>query len=137
MGEEGKAVRQAIDGPKFEHDELLGQIATTLSGEHERSSDASESSAVTKEFTERTGMNSKAFTWLKAIVGLLPKKDGQHKAMDVIRSLERGLPMVKDHVAGQSTAEMDLDEPDDGKVVPINLDTDLDPDAAEEFGVGQ
>lgn len=113
MADEGKTVRQAFDGPQVDHDKLIAEIDRMSRGEYERASDASESAAQTKEFLEETGMNGQALGWLKAIVKKLPKKDGQAKAMDIIRSLKVGLPMVENHVAGQGTAEMDLGEPDD------------------------
>jgi hypothetical protein len=37
------------------------------------------------------------------------KDDGQAKAMDVIMSLEKGLPMIKSHIGGQGTADMELE----------------------------
>lgn len=110
---EGAQVLKAFDGPKVEHDALIDQINARTAEEHERSSDASESSNKVTTFLESTGLNSQAFSWLKAIVKKLPKKDGQAKAMDIIRSLEVGLPMIKNHVGGQGTGEMDLDGPQD------------------------
>lgn len=109
---EGAAVRRAMDGPELDHDELIGNIEARLAEEYERSSDASESGAKIKQFIEKTELNSKAYTWLKAILKVLEKKDGQAKAMDIIRSIEAGLPMVKNHVAGQGSMEMDLGDPD-------------------------
>lgn len=103
---EGKEVRQAFDGPDLEHDALIEQINSRSAEEYERGSDASESGAKIKEFLEETGMNSQAFTWCKSIMKKLPKKDGQAKAMDIIRSLKTALPMIESHVAGQSTPDM-------------------------------
>jgi hypothetical protein len=105
---EGAEVRKAFDGPTVEHDELIGQIEAMARDEHARSSDASESGARLKPFIEKTGLNTQVFSWMKTIVKKLPKKDGQSKAMDVIRSIEVALPMIKAHVSGQGTAEMDL-----------------------------
>lgn len=105
-------VHDESEGPDLNHDELLGTIQRQSADEYERASDASESGARLKEFLEETGMNSQAFGWLKAIYKKLPKKDGEAKAMDIIRSLEKGLPMVKSHVLGQATAEMDFDAPE-------------------------
>ena len=99
-----------------EHDKLIDEIDKRMAEEYARGSDASESAAKTKEYLEMTGLNSQAFSWLKTILKKLPKKDGAAKAMDIIRSLEVGLGMVKNHVLGQSTAEMDFsNEEDDGE----------------------
>lgn len=109
---EGQQVREAFDGPEVEHDDLINQIQARAAEQHERSSDASESAAKVSVFIEKTGLNTQAFSWLSSILKKLPKKDGQNKAMDVIRTLEVGLPMIKNHVAGQGTNEMDLGEPE-------------------------
>jgi len=131
MGEktEGQRVREAFDGPQLEHDQMINQFADRSAEEYARASDSSESSAKTTEFLNETGMNSQAFSWLKAIYKKLPKKDGQSKAMDVIRSLEAGLPLLKNHVQGQSTLEMNLDGPDDAETKPV--------DEQEPAGEGQ
>jgi hypothetical protein len=103
---EGAEVRHAFDGPQIEHDKLIGHIGARIKEEHARSSDGSESAAKVSAFLEETGLNSQAYSWMKSIIKKLPKKDGMVKAMDVIRSIEAALPMVKAHVSGQSTAEM-------------------------------
>lgn len=129
---EGNEVRKAYDGPSVEHDALIDQIEVRSKEEYARASDASESGAKLKDFLEETGFNGQAFGWLKAIMKKMPKKDGQAKAMDIIRSLEVGLPMIKAHVAGQATAEMDFTEPaepaDDALESP---DADFDAQMAE------
>jgi hypothetical protein len=107
---EGAEVRHAFDGPKLDHDKLIGHIGARIKEEHERSSDGSESAAKVSAFLEETGLNSQAYSWMKTIVKKLPKKDGMVKAMDVIRSIEAALPMVKAHVSGQNTAEMFPDQ---------------------------
>ena len=91
------------------HDDLLAQIQVRAAEEYERQSDAGESAAKLTEFLDETGMNGQAFSWLKSIIKKLPKKNGEQKAMDVIRSLELGLPMIKAHVQGQQS-EMPLDD---------------------------
>ncbi|UWQ30227.1 hypothetical protein [Leisingera sp. M523] len=111
MGTEGAQVRQAFDGPTVEHDALIGQFAERIREERARSSDSSESAAKANKFLEDTGLNSQAYSWGKTIVKKLDMKDGQHKAMDVIRSMEAILPMLKDHVGGQGTGEMNLEGP--------------------------
>lgn len=93
-----------------DHDELISELGNRMAEEYARGSDASESGAATKAYLEKTNLNSQAFSWAKAILKKLPKKDGQTKAMDVIRSLNVLLPMIENHVVGQGTAEMDLGE---------------------------
>jgi hypothetical protein len=125
---EGQKVREAYDGPKVEHDALIDQIEQRSKEEYARGSDAAESGAKVKEFLDETGLNSQAFSWGKSIMKKLPKKDGQAKAMDVIRSLEVILPMLKNHIGGQGTAEMSLPEPE-AKPEPAEPMTDADVEA--------
>ncbi len=108
-----------------EHDALLGLIGELTAKEYERASDAAESGKKLKDFIEETNLNSQAVSWCKSIVKKLPKKDGEVKAMDVIRSLEVCLPMVKAHVEGQGTQEMDLGptpDEDESNGTPISGD---------------
>lgn len=111
MGAEGAQVRESYDGPTVEHDELIEQFEARIKEEGERSSDASESAAKANAFLEETGLNSQAYSWGKTILKKLKKKEGQHKAMDVIRSLKTILPMLETHVGGEGTAEMNLEGP--------------------------
>jgi hypothetical protein len=102
------------------HDDLISELGQRKHEETKRKSDASESGDKTKKFLERTGLNSQAFSWGGSILKKLDKKDGEHKAMDIIRSLKVMLPMLEDQVKGQSTVQMDLEpDPEDGTVVPI------------------
>ena len=99
------------DEPSCNHDQLIDHINARAAEEYERRSDAAESGALVKEFTEETGLNKKAYGWLKAIMKELPKKNGQQRAMDIIRSLQFALPMIENHVVAQGTSEMGLGEP--------------------------
>lgn len=126
---EGQQVREAIDGPQVEHDALITQFQERMAEEHARSSDSSESASKVNKFLDETALNSQAFSWGKSIMKKLPKKDGQSKAMDVIRSLETILPMIKNHVAGQGTGEMDLEGPQDE--AETEEEQDLEADDAE------
>lgn len=119
---EGAEVRQAYDGPSVDHDALIDQIQARSAEEYARASDAAESGAKINEFLEETGLNSQAFSWGKSILKKLPKKDGQAKAMDVIRSLELIVPMLKAHVGGQGTGEMDLEPTPEAPVEPMSED---------------
>lgn len=101
------------DEIQIEHDQLIDNLLARLREEHERSSDASESASQVKEFLELTNLNAKAYGFAKQILKQLPKKQGQIKALDVIRSLEMILPMLRNHVESQGNIEMDLGEPAD------------------------
>lgn len=117
MAKEGKEVRAAFDGPDLEHDKLIDQIEARNREDSERASSAGESRQKIGQFLDDTAMNSKAFSWCRQILKVGEKADGQNKAMDIIRSLETALPMLKDHVAGQGSMEMDLDGPPGGNGV--------------------
>lgn len=124
MSNEGQDVRRVYDGPDIEHDALISEIEARSADEYARASDASESGAKLKEYLEETGMNSQAFSWCKIILKLLPKKDGQAKAMDRINSLKKALPMIEAHVAGQSTPDMfpeDEQPQEDSNVKPVGF----------------
>lgn len=130
------------------HDELIDQITARSKEEYARQSDAGESGAKVNEFLEKTGMNGQAFGWLKSIMKKLPKKDGASKALDIIRSLEKGLPMVKNHIEGQEPSlglgdpadyEDPEDEPedeDDGIGAEFEDGDDLDPEDPEQDDEG-
>lgn len=111
MGTEGAQVRESYDGPTVDHGALIEQFEARIKEERARSSDSSESADKTSKFLEETGLNSQAYSWGKTIVKKLDMKDGQHKAMDVIRSLKAILPILENHVGGEGTAEMDLEGP--------------------------
>jgi hypothetical protein len=108
---EGAVVVQAYKAPEVEHDELIDQILARSQEEYARQSDAGESGAKVTAFLEKTGLNSQAFSWGKSILKKQPKKDGQAKAMDIIRSLKAILPMLEAHIAGQGSGELDLSPP--------------------------
>jgi len=132
MAEEGKEVRRAFDGPEVEHDDLIGFYEQRLAEEHARSSDSSESSAKTTDFLEKTGLNGQAVKVGKGILKTVPKKDGQAKAMDQIRSLKKIIPMIEDHVAGQGTGEMDLEGPQDETEVEEDPVENPEPEVQDE-----
>lgn len=106
MKEPSNEVRVAMNGPSLDHDELISNAAVWNAADRKRASSAGETRAEIKEFLEETGMNGKALSWLRQILKINDKDDGQSKAMDVIMSLEKGLPMIRAHVAGQGTPDM-------------------------------
>lgn len=101
-------VRHAMNGPEIEHDELIGKIDKWNGEDRARASTAAETRGEIGAFTERTGMNPKALSMVRTIKKAALKDGGQAKAMDIIRSLELALPMVKADIGGQQS-EMDLD----------------------------
>jgi hypothetical protein len=128
---EGQEVREAFDGPKVEHDQLMSELEARIAEEYSRASDSSESAAKVAKFLEETGLNGQAVKWVKSILKKLPKKDGQVKAMDIIRSLELILPMAKNHVGGQGTAEMQLEPSDEPETTDVPEADEDDPDFAD------
>lgn len=120
---------EEFKGPEVSHDDLLAHIGARHREEYARKSDAAESGDKTQKFLEETGLNGQALKWAGSIIKKLPKKDGQAKAMDIIRSLDLILPMIKDHVEGQGTGEMDLGpDPEDPDGVDAGGDDNQDDD---------
>jgi hypothetical protein len=101
---EGSDVRRAYDGPDIEHDQLIGFIEARNREDGERASSAGESRQMIGDFLEQTNMNAKALSTCRTIM----KQKTTDKAMDIVRSLEAALPMLKAHLGGQQS-EMDLD----------------------------
>jgi hypothetical protein len=109
---EGKAVRRAINGPDVDHDALIGNIGKWNAADRGRASSAAETRGDIGRFMETTGMNGKALSMLRTILKEAQKDEGGSKARDIIRSLEKGLPFVKDEIGGQSDM-LDADAGDD------------------------
>ncbi len=108
---EGREVREAFDGPAIEHDELIAFILERNADDTRAASVSGVSRQKIGDFIESTGMNSQALSWCRTILKKLPKDDGRNKAMDIIRSLKKALPMIEAHVAGANTPDMfDEDE---------------------------
>jgi hypothetical protein len=108
---EGKAVRIAFTGPTIDHDQMIDFSIEQNEADRKRASSAGESRAQIKSFLDLTSLNGKALAWGRQILKINDKDDGQAKAMDVIMSLEKVLPMLRAHVAGQGTAALPLDAP--------------------------
>jgi len=108
---EGAAVREAFDGPEVTLDQLIAEITARVKEARARASDSSESSAKTTKFLDETGLNSQAYRWAMTVLKKMDMKDGQNKAMDIIRSLEVLTPLLREHVNGAGTGEMDLEGP--------------------------
>lgn len=112
----------------IDHDELIASIINRNSEDHERASSAGESRNEIKAFLDETGMNSQAYSWMRSIM----KKPKYSQRMDIIRSLEEALPMVKAHVMGQGfgpdlvdqAQATDFADPGDDKVDDADLDAE-------------
>lgn len=130
---EGTEVRHAMNGPDIEHDHLIGKIDKWNGEDRARASTAAETRGEIGQFVETTGMNAKALSFLRLIKKAAQKDGGQAKAMDIIRSIEKGLPMVKADIAGQ--ADLFSDEPEPVEPAPPGRPS-YDPEAdAAVFGV--
>ena len=106
---EGSDVRRAYDGPDIEHDQLIGFIEARNREDGERASSAGESRQMIGDFLEQTNMNAKALSTCRTIM----KQKTTDKAMDIVRSLETALPMLKAHLGGQqSELELSPGEPE-------------------------
>lgn len=117
---EGTEVRHAMNGPEIEHDALIGKIDKWNGEDRARASTAAETRGEIGQFTEHTGINPKALAFLRLIKKVAAREGGQAKAMDIIRSIETGLPMVKADISGQQS-EMDLGaSAADGAVTPAS-----------------
>lgn len=110
---EGKAVRVAIEGPDIEHDKLIGNIDKWNGEDRERASSAAETRGEIGQYTESSGMNAKALSMLRTIKKAAARDGGQAKAMDIIMSLKKGLPMVEADITGQQAQlPFEATEPD-------------------------
>lgn len=109
---EGTEVRHAMTGPDIDHDALIGKVEKWNDEDRARASTAAETRGEIGDFTERTGMNPKALSMVRTIKKAAMKDGGQAKAMDIIRSLEMALPMVKADISGQQS-DMDFEATED------------------------
>ena len=97
--------------PDITHDKVIDFQMGRIAEERRIASASGENRKVIQSFLEETGLNSQAVSWSKTILKKLDKDAGEAKAMDIIRSLKKLLPMVEDHVKGQQST-MDLPEPE-------------------------
>lgn len=132
MTTEGKRVAVAFDGPTLDEDQLLDFIEARNREDKDRSSSAGESRERIGAFIDSTGINSKALAWLRQLMKINDKPNGQAKAMDIIMSFKAGLVFVEAAIRGQGTQEMDFDADDAPEPDPID-----DEFANDAFGAGQ
>ena len=120
---EGTEVRHAMNGPDIDHDKMIGKIDKWNGEDRARASTAAETRGEIGGFVEQTGINAKALSFLRSIKKVAARDGGQAKAMDIIMSIEKGLPMVKADIGGQQ-AEMQLADQD------AVTEADVEPEAA-------
>lgn len=125
MASEGAEVRRAFDGPQIEHDEFMDFAIKQNDADRKRASSAGESREQIKEFLDEHDLHSKAVSWMRVILKMNERDNGQAKAMDCIRSLKVLLAMVEHHVAGQGTAEMFPDPVEPAEAPPQSDDEEL------------
>lgn len=101
-------------GISVTHDELIEHIARYNGQDSRRASDAGETRAAIGLFLEQSGLHPKAFAFGRMV--LKQKKDTTQ--LDIIRSMELILPMIANHVRGQTTVEMNLTDEHDDAVEP-------------------
>lgn len=93
---EGAKVREAMDGPKFDTNELLSFIGARNLEDSERASDAATSRQQIGEFLEKTGINKKAMSWIRSLF----KQKKQTDQADIIRSLKVLVPIAEQELLG-------------------------------------
>lgn len=132
MAKKPSPERIAFDGPDIEHDHMIGKFQQWNKEDGARASSAAETRSEIGEFIEDTGMNKKAASWMRMVLKANDKD--QAKAMDIITSLEKALPMIKAHVAGQGTADMfpETDEPAEPAPLTVVGGYASDPDIEDE-----
>lgn len=82
-------------------DKILNTISSINSHERDRASDAGEDRAEIGNLLELTGLNKKAFSFVR----MLDKQEPE-KREDILRSLHPLLDMMDSHWNGQGTADM-------------------------------
>jgi hypothetical protein len=120
-----------MNGPSIEHDALIGKIDKWNGEDRSRASSAAETRSEIGDFTEHSGMNPKALSMVRTIKKAALKDGGQAKAMDIIRSLEMALPMVKADISGQQS-EMSMDDDEDVPLEHVEDDAPARPSYADD-----
>ncbi|MDR9393961.1 MAG: hypothetical protein RI571_06490 [Roseovarius sp.] len=98
---EGRAVREAFDGPEISYDTFIQHHTSQARFEDSSASTMGEARQERGEFLEDTGLNGKAVSAMRA--GLKLKDEAKQRAW--LRSMEALLPIVKDHIIGNTTED--------------------------------
>jgi len=100
------------------HDRIIGTMSAIKSNERTRASDAGEDRAEIGDLLELTGLNKKAFAFIRSIDKLeADKRD------DVLRSLHPLLDLMDTHWNGQKTPDM-FDDAVEPSEPPVGDDFD-------------
>lgn len=89
------------DEIEVEADELIQTIQTFNQEDGERASDAGETRQEIGEYTERTGINTKAFANMRSLMKMKKETD----QLDYIRSMETIFPMIAKHIRQSATVD--------------------------------
>lgn len=116
-------------GISVDYDTLVDQISARNSEDSERAQSAGESRAAIKEFLEETGLHSKVFSFGRALM----KQKKVAVQLDMLRSLDEMIPLLRAWIDGNHGQRDMLDEVGDEKV-PLDDEngnvTPFDPEAA-------
>jgi hypothetical protein len=108
---EGAAVRQAMDGPQVEYDELLNKHQIWATEEGDAASDAGTRRQQIGAFADKHGLNNKALSQFRA--GMKQKKEDSRR--DWVRSMEVLLAHARAAVFGNQPDMLDTTEAKDAK----------------------
>lgn len=115
-----------------DYDTFVDQISNRNREDSERAQSSGVSRAEIKEFLENTGLHPKAFSFMRMIM----KQKKFATQMDILRSIDEGLPLIRAWIDGNHGQRDMLDggavEMSDEQV-PLNDDSEVqpfDPEAA-------
>ena len=111
---------EAIEPIEVSYEKFISFATARNQEDAERASSAGESRQKIGEFLDETGVNSQALSWSRTIL----KKKKYSQQMDIIRSMEELLPLVKAKVEGGQSA-MDFSGSDEQRPVDPADESDL------------
>lgn len=118
---EGRAVREAYDGPEIDYDAFIAHHESQKAYEESSASKMGEARQERGGFLEDTGLSGKAVSAVRA--GLKIKDEAKQQAW--LRSMKALLPIAEDHITGNTTQDwVEAAEEDQG-------DADFESDAAK------
>lgn len=117
---EGRAVREAHEGPTIDYDTFLNHHEAQKQHEDSSASTMGEARQARGIFLEDTGLNGKAVSAVRA--GLKIKDEAKQQAW--LRSMKALLPIAEDHITGNTT--QDWVEAADGEIEEAAADFEAD-----------
>lgn len=130
---EGRAVREALDGPEIDYDTFISHHEDQRRHEDSAASTMGEARQARGDFLEETGLNGKAVSAIRA--GLKIKDEAKRQSW--LRSLKALMPIAESHINGNTTIdwiEVRDDEPEDGAPndeAPADLPEDIQAESDE------